>query len=227
MRYQEGKVNWSRLEGVTGHTEVAVVVDQLPNGTIGYMASEWTPSVPSTLLTDPPTRPAEPCPPQTASISKTVREVADEMIQVTLPYLALGGFAGLRTAEIKRLAWQDIDLEERVITVGAAKAKTASRRTVPISDNLAAWLKPLCRESGPVLQLKSEWNWLPKLSKCIEGGWRRNALRHSYISYRLALVQDIAKVAFEAGNSPQMVHSNYKALMTERATKAWFEIAPR
>jgi hypothetical protein len=74
----------------------------------------------------------------------------------------------------------------RLITVGAAKAKTASRRTVPISDNLAAWLKPVSRASGPVLQLKSEWNWLPKLSKCIEGEWRKNALRHSYISYRLA-----------------------------------------
>ena len=35
--------------------------------------------------------------------------------------------------------------------------------------------------------------------------WKANALRHSFISYRLAQTKDMAAVALEAGNSPTMI----------------------
>ena len=43
------------------------------------------------------------------------------------------------------------------------------------------------------------------LSKKLEIAWPHNGLRHSYISYRLAIVKDAAKVALEAGNSPDII----------------------
>src|SRR5580658_3711832 len=49
------------------------------------------------------------------------------------PYLALGAFAGLRTAELQRLEWSEVDLDRGFITVAASKAKTRQRRLVPIS----------------------------------------------------------------------------------------------
>src|SRR5262249_21577987 len=66
-------------------------------------------------------------------------QAADVHYPDFLPCLAIGAFAGLRSAEIERLDWQDIDLKSRHIIVAASKAKTASRRIVPIHDNLAAW----------------------------------------------------------------------------------------
>jgi integrase len=57
-------------------------------------------------------------------------------------FLALGAFAGLRTAELQRLDWKKIDLNRGFITVDANKAKTRQRRLVPISDNLKLWLTP-------------------------------------------------------------------------------------
>jgi hypothetical protein len=65
------------------------------------------------------------------------------------PFLALGAFAGLRTTELQRLDWKEIDLERGFITVDANKAKTRQRRLVPISDNLKLWLTPCKQTSGP------------------------------------------------------------------------------
>jgi integrase len=68
----------------------------------------------------------------------------------TLPYWIIGAFAGLRRAEIERLEWSEIDFEGGFIEVKAAKSKTASRRLVPIRDNLRAWLGPYSSRTGKV-----------------------------------------------------------------------------
>jgi hypothetical protein len=52
--------------------------------------------------------------------------------------------------------------------------------------------------------------------------WKHNGLRHSFISYRVAETQDVAKVALEAGNSPQMIFQHYRELVQPAAAKAWF-----
>ena len=56
--------------------------------------------------------------------------------------------------------------------------------------------------------------------------WKDKALRHSFCSYRLADVKSPAQVVLEAGNSPQMIFEHYRELVTEKAAKAWFAIAP-
>jgi integrase len=56
--------------------------------------------------------------------------------------------------------------------------------------------------------------------------WKHNALRHSFISYRVAQVQDVAKVSLEAGNSPRMVFSNYRELVRSVDAEKWFSITP-
>jgi hypothetical protein len=140
-----------------------------------------------------------------------------------LALLAIGGFAGLRMAEIKRLDWQAVDLDRRIIMLRADQAKTASRRIVPISDNLAAWIEPLPREGKVVGKVAPD---LTKLAEKLGMEWPRNALRHSYISYRLAIVKDAAKVALEAGNSPDIIFKHYRELVTEQDAKAWFAINP-
>ena len=56
--------------------------------------------------------------------------------------------------------------------------------------------------------------------------WKHNGLRHSFISYRVAVVQDVGKVALEAGNSPQMIFKHYRELVTPDEAKDWFSIMP-
>jgi integrase len=162
-----------------------------------------------------------------------------------VPFLAIGAFAGLRSAEIERLDWSEVHLADKFIEIKAAKAKTASRRIVPITGNLTKWLKNHAKDEGRVVpfdNVNKQIGWLvedtnqalkeaaekdgkdPEKAKKVK--WKKNALRHSFISYRVAETQDVAKVALEAGNSPQIIFQHYRELVQPKEAKAWFGIKP-
>ena len=154
--------------------------------------------------------------------------------QETIPFLAIGAFAGLRSAEIQRLDWSKVNLATGYITVDADIAKTNSRRMVPMLPNLRKWLEPLAKPSGPVANPssvaqairrlgpgKSEKDEVPTIA------WCHNGLRHSFCTYRLASVKNIAQVALEAGNSPAMIRQHYMELVTEAEANRWFSIEPQ
>lgn len=145
-----------------------------------------------------------------------------------LPVLAIGAFAGIRTAEIKRLHWEDIKWDRGHIEIAGRKAKTASRRLVPLTDNLKLWLEPWRDETGDIVGFDDVSGALcdVALKAGIPGGWRRNALRHSFISYRVAKTGDVPRTALEAGNSPEMIFRHYRAVVDEASAEEWFGITP-
>jgi len=145
-----------------------------------------------------------------------------------LPLLAIGAFAGIRSAEIKRLDWEDIKWDRGYIEIAGKKAKTAARRLVPLSDNLKAWLAPWREATGPIVPISDTPGALGDLAvkAQIPGGWRQNALRHSFISYRVAETGDVPRTALEAGNSPKMIFRHYREVVDGEAAKAWFNIMP-
>lgn len=183
-------------------------------------------------------------PEQLAKLLESAREQ-------TLPYWLLGGFAGLRRAEIERLEWKDVyfDLvkyrqfaaalatgnEEAIgkaekewrgsalVEVPALKSKTASRRFVQIEPNLAAWLESYIGRTGMVCPRN--------LRKLLEADrraaglktWPSNALRHSFASYHLAHFRDAAKLALELGHTSQdLIFRHYRELVKPaEATKYW------
>lgn len=167
----------------------------------------------------------------TADAIRALLAAADSEIT---PALAVSAFAGLRLAEVARLDWSEVRLSEKLIVVEANKAKTAARRLVPISNNLAAWLRPYAKRSGPVNpcieQLNNVGNALgdrfERAAARAKVAWKRNGFRHSYISYRVAVLKDVPAVALECGNSPQVIFSNYRALATGKEGKAWFAVRP-
>jgi integrase len=160
-----------------------------------------------------------------------------------MPSLAVGAFAGLRSAEIERLEWKDIDFASRHIIVSASNAKTASRRIVPMADNLAEWLAPYSgRQQGRVwpgesilfykrqqqvalaTAVEADEAKGVKAQKPIE--WKGNALRHSYASYRFAQTGDAGRVAGECGNSAAVIHRHYRELVKPADAERWFNVRP-
>ena len=147
----------------------------------------------------------------------------DEMI----PPLILLGFCGVRPNEMRRLNWRDIRFESRTLVIDAINAKTASRRTVPLCEAALGWLREFKGSEGPIWGCKSDY-WSKALNRLHrKTGVKQlpNALRHSYISYRLTLTGDVNRTALEAGNSAAMIHSNYHALVEDpRFADDWFEV---
>jgi integrase len=146
-----------------------------------------------------------------------------------LPAVAVGMFAGLRASEIARLDWSDIDLSRGFIEVHASKTKTARRRLVPVSENLAAWLAPHCRENGPVRPPFITYR--RKFARALKAAgikeWPDNALRHSFASYHLAAHQKAHATALQLGHTEsRTLFAHYRELVRAQYAEAYWQIKP-
>jgi integrase len=151
-------------------------------------------------------------------------EAADER---TLPFIALGAFSGLRTAELQRLEWKDIHWEEKLVEVSALTSKTASRRLIKMQANLLEWLAPYRTRKGKICPED-----LYKLLKedRIRAGmdrWLPNSLRHSFGSYHLAFFRSAAETALEMGHvNAAITFRYYRELVTPGEAERFWRIAP-
>ncbi|MEI6703433.1 MAG: site-specific integrase [Deltaproteobacteria bacterium] len=153
-----------------------------------------------------------------------------------LPAVALGAFAGLRSAEISRLEWEHIQFDDKVIAVPPSVAKKRIRRLAPILPVLAAWLRPYRKTNGKVLVRIGDEFALTTVFKAavdaITGADGKplisiihNGLRHSFVSYRVAQLKNINAVAVESGNSPNIIETNYWKKVKVKP-ESWFNQFP-
>jgi len=158
---------------------------------------------------------------------RALLEAAQRVSADVLPMIAIGGFAGLRDAEIKRLDWQEVDLARGFIEVKAAKAKSAKRRLIPIQPNLAAWLGPYRGMKGRLVPVAARIK-VERARKAAGLTSRpKNGLRHSFASYRLAAIHDAPRVASELGHtSPQMLYGTYRELVLPEEAERYWKITP-
>ena len=132
------------------------------------------------------------------------------------------------------------------------RGKMAWRRTVLLPSNCVKWIEPYKKEEGLVCpdNFKRKYDavravagfrvnknnlkgagmkWINELDDPESKDrpkWIHNGCRHSALSYRLAIVEDIQAVCSWAGNSPRTFKSNYEALVTREAAKRYWAICP-
>jgi integrase len=145
----------------------------------------------------------------------------------TLPYWLIGGFCGLRTAELKRLEWHDVDFEAGLIEVKRSKSKTASRRHIPIRPALEAWLAPYRGLEGRICPVGLRARLEADRRRAGITNWPSNALRHSFASYHLAHFADASRLALEMGHKDStLVFEHYRQLVKPAVAKSWWSILP-
>lgn len=144
--------------------------------------------------------------------------------------IAVRAFSGIRNEELAEVHWDEFDFKRDVIKLKRAVTKTAQRRVMPMHANLKEWLLGVSPREG---RLADGYGNAKTMSEAISTAIadagvtpRRNALRNSYTSYRLAILGEVGKVAEETGNSPGVIKREYLELTTPDVAAKWFAICP-
>ena len=158
-----------------------------------------------------------------AALLHAARSNAPEAV----PMLAIGAFAGVREAEIKRLNWSEVNQRRGHIEIKSSKSKSARRRIIEMQPNLLDWLRPYTGMTGAVVPVNARKK-LDAIRK--DAGlarWPKNGLRHSFASYRLAATHDAPRVATELGHtSPHMLYSTYRELVLPEEAERYWKLVP-
>jgi len=145
-----------------------------------------------------------------------------------LPVLAIGGFAGLRPEELRRITWEQVDLQGGFIEVKASQSKTGKRRLVTISKNLRAWLQPYAGKAGRIVTPRERKHRIAAMAAAGLKAWPQDVLRHSFASYHLRHHgNDLNLTAQELGHTTtKMLFQHYREAVKPDAAKAWWALMP-
>ena len=171
-----------------------------------------------------------------------------------VPYFALATFSAIRPSEILRLDWSKFvwdDDKPCVVIDGKGKR----RRSVELHETCIKWVKPYALKQGEVAPANARklFNFIRALAgyriaaSQLEGvdkegfdnelkghddtqrpEWVRDVMRHTGITYFLKERNDKHYVSSWAGNSPQVIDSNYRAVdgVTASTCKQFWNILP-
>jgi len=194
----------------------------------GYAAKrKWVDSN-LTEMVDRPT--VDDTQPEIFSVEQAERLLKNANKFDALPYIAVGLFAGVRAAEMLRLDARAINFEEKTITIGAEIAKKRSQRIVDMQPALLAWLEP-CKEQlqkgGAIIDEKKFRRIKDDLMEAAEiPEWPSNGLRHSFGSYHFAMFRSADETAHQMGNTAEIVHKYYKALVSKTEAEKFWALRP-
>ncbi len=160
----------------------------------------------------------------------TVQECRDLMDHVAefkegklVRYFALALFAGIRPGgELAKLADspQLVDLDNKVIRISAAMAKTRKSRQITIRPNLLKWLK---RFQGEILPANASHE-LKHIRKQLK--LSHDVLRHTFISKHIGAFKSFADAAIESGNSEKIIRDHYLNTSSLGDAKQFWKIQP-
>ncbi len=145
-------------------------------------------------------------------------------------------WAGIRPAEMGRLHWCDVDLNEQVIIVVPVVSKTGGARVVTIQPVLLRWLKrwrSSCGGDDPQSRVvPNSWVQRWKHLRRVAGlePWRPDTLRHTFASYHLRYFRDLHQLQLEMGHSSAKLlfsrYLNQSGITRESAAAFWGRSTP-
>ncbi len=157
--------------------------------------------------------------------------------------IVLQAFCGMRPEEVapparkgmskkskRGILREELDWTYKVIRIPEEVSKTNFPRIVPILPGVEEWLewagiKP--GQTGPICENLVTAGETIRLGKEVfESGWPQDALRHSFGSYRNAVIRSLDQVADEMGNSVGMLKRHYHNPKAKEEGEAWFAMRP-
>lgn len=142
-----------------------------------------------------------------------------------LAYVTLGLFCGIRRAELQRLDWSAINLDEKIVVITKARSKTRARRIVEIADNAVEWLRR-CDQTKRLVPGDFHHLW-PEFKRQHGLDVPHNALRHTFATMHLAHHANEAKLQLQMGHtSAAMLYAHYRGLRTAKEAADYWSLLP-
>jgi integrase len=144
-------------------------------------------------------------------------------------YLCLGGFAGIRTEEILRMDWEDIDwLSGEIYIRHPKKVRGWKPRWVEIMPALRRNLESVALKTGKIVPGGQRTIYCARrdvMDYLFWDRWPKNGLRHSFKSYHLAQYQDAEKTQHQMGHADKnMTKYQYGTPEARRAAVSWWAL---
>jgi integrase len=144
------------------------------------------------------------------------------------PLVLLAMNTGLRRGELLGLTWQDVDLEEGLLTVQASKAKNSKRRHIPLSDE-AFWVLQELQKAArgtyvfhdkgkPLASVTTSWEAI--LERAGIADFRFHDLRHHFASRLVQAGADLNTVRELLGHGDLKMTLRYAHLAPHNRRKA-------
>ena len=139
-------------------------------------------------------------------------------------------FAGVRPAEIKRLTWRNLDLEEGTLFIANTAAKTDRSREIAMPETLIAWLK-FAETNNDESMLICPPNWDRKIKairhKAGIAKSGKDQLRKSFASYHLQAFGDVNATRSIMGHeTDEVFFTNYRNAVRKKDALEFWEILP-
>ena len=159
-----------------------------------------------------------------SEVEKVCRTILGPNHAEIRPFLAIGLFSGIRSKELSKLTWNDVDLDHEHIVVSSEISKTRKGRLVPILPVL----KDLIRTVDPSQPLipSNFRSLLRKLKEHCPESLRQNVRRHSFATYYLSQFKSCAELAEIMGNSETIIRSHYVRMMCKRDADRFWKMTP-
>jgi len=152
-----------------------------------------------------------------------------------VPLLAIEVFAGVRPIESEKIRWENVDMEDGILTIPDPIAKTRIGRHIEMHQTLKDWLEWHRSHGGksdgmicphPHMTLRRYLRQIRQRSGL--NPWHQDVLRHVFASASLASDwRDIGKLCLELGHSSQkMLHRHYARSIRRKDALAIFQVIP-
>ncbi len=157
-----------------------------------------------------------------AEIKKLLQASVEYKNSVMAPSIAIALFAGLRPSELEGLTPKDITKDEILVSEGKMRDKL--NRIVPLPPVLREWLEAYPYTGRPE-------GWRTKYRALMDAAQPKHdvpdILRHTSISFQYGRDRDLKIVAYNCGNSPDIITSSYlDILRNQQDIPAFWELSP-
>jgi integrase len=154
-----------------------------------------------------------------------------EMSDLMRASILLGGFAGLRSIEVQRMDWEDIDVKAGQVYVRPEVSKQHDGmmdRIVDFTEPMVARKEFFVGKKGRIVPGSARAFYEERRRLAAKLGWDgfpENSLRHSFATYHLARCKSPNLTAFQMGHSNSAMVQRVYAVPAARADeKAWWGI---